>query len=118
MAGTVEGATTLFPPPTNLAKKVRAPGAREKGQPFYNPGMALNRDVSVLLTQAVAARKGREIDFADALAGTGARAVRVAREVDAPVIVHANDAQAEAAAAIRRTVEANGMSGRVNVHEG
>jgi len=49
------------------------PGARAKGQPFYNPGMALNRDLSVLLVEAFARAKGREIDVCDALAGTGAR---------------------------------------------
>lgn len=100
----LEGATRILVPATNLANPVRAPGAREKGQPFYNPGMALNRDLSVLLVEAFAKQKGREIDVADALAGTGARALRLATEVDAPVIVHANDAQAEAVAALRQAI--------------
>ncbi len=117
-AGTVEGATRLFPPPANLGKPDRAPGARAKGQPFYNPGMALNRDLSVLLVEAFAKAKGREIDVADALAGTGARSVRLAKEVAAPLIVHANDAQAEAIAALRRTVLANDTGSRVQVTEG
>lgn len=107
--GIVEGATRLFPPATNLAKTVRQPGAREKGQPFYNPGMALNRDLSVLLVEAEAARAGREIDVADALAGTGARSLRLAHEVDGRLVVHANDADPRAAAAARRGAKANAI---------
>jgi tRNA (guanine26-N2/guanine27-N2)-dimethyltransferase len=80
--------------------------------------MALNRDMSVLLAEAIAARKGRQIDFADALAGTGARAARVATETQADVVVHANDAQPEAVEAMRLTVRENGVASRVHVHEG
>jgi tRNA (guanine26-N2/guanine27-N2)-dimethyltransferase len=105
--GLVEGGTRLFPPGTNLGRPARAPGTREKGQPFYNPGMALNRDLSVLLVEAHAAAVGREIDVADALAGTGARSVRLAHEVAAAVIVHANDADESAVAATRKAAKAN-----------
>ncbi|MFO1533417.1 MAG: hypothetical protein ABR562_06955, partial [Thermoplasmatota archaeon] len=103
--GIVEGATRLFVPGVN--KNPRGPGRREKGAPFYNPGMALNRDLSVLLAEAEGRRKGREIDFADALAGTGARSVRVAHEVEVPLIVHANDGNPLATAAIRQAAKAN-----------
>lgn len=107
--GLVEGTTRLFPPSTNLAKPVGAPGSKAKGVPFYNPGMALNRDLSILLVAAEAARKGREIDVGDALAGTGARSLRVAHEVQAPLIVHANDADPTALAAIAKGAKANGV---------
>lgn len=107
--GVVEGTTRLFPPGTNLARPTGAPGAKAKGVPFYNPGMALNRDLSVLLVAAEAARKGRELDVADALAGTGARSLRLAHEVAAPLIVHANDADPTALAALRRGAEANAV---------
>lgn len=117
--GLVEGATRLFPPATNLAKPARAPGKKEKGLPFYNPGMALNRDLSVLLVEAHARATGREIDVLDALAGTGARSVRLAHEVKAPAIVHANDGDPTAVAAIRRAAEANGVpAARLQVTEG
>jgi tRNA (guanine26-N2/guanine27-N2)-dimethyltransferase len=105
--GVIEGATRLFPPATNLAKPVGAPGAKAKGLPFYNPGMALNRDLSLLLVAAEAARKGRELDVADVLAGTGARSLRIAHEVAAPLIVHANDADPTGLDAIRRAATAN-----------
>lgn len=105
--GIVEGATRLFPPANNLGKGDRTPGTKAKGLPFYNPGMALNRDLSILLVAAEAARKGRELDVADALAGTGARSLRIAHEVQAPLIVHANDADPTALAAIEQGRDAN-----------
>jgi tRNA (guanine26-N2/guanine27-N2)-dimethyltransferase len=115
----VEGATRLFPPANNLGKPARAPGVKEKGVPFYNPGMALNRDLSVLLVEAHARAVGREVDVLDALAGTGARAVRLAHEVTAPIIVHANDGDPAAVAAIRRAAKANQVpEGRLAVTEG
>jgi len=105
--GIVEGATRLFPPANNLGKPRRAPGTKEPGTPFYNPAMALNRDLSVLLVEAHAKAVGREIDVADALAGTGARSLRLAHEVAAPLIVHANDGDAAAVAALRKGAAAN-----------
>lgn len=115
----VEGATRLFPPANNLGKPQRAPGAKAKGLPFYNPGMALNRDLSVLLVEAHARAVGREIDVLDALAGTGARAVRLAHELRAAAIVHANDGDPAAVAAIHRAAKANGVpAARLAVTEG
>ena len=105
----VEGATRLFPPANNAGKSPRAPGTKEKDTPFYNPGMALNRDLSVLLVEAHARQVGREIDVADALAGTGARSVRLAHEVKAPIVVHANDGDPAAIAALRKAAQANGV---------
>ncbi|HUR26131.1 MAG TPA: hypothetical protein VM327_08990 [Candidatus Thermoplasmatota archaeon] len=115
----VEGATRLFPPSNNLDKPAKAPGTKAKGLPFYNPGMALNRDLSILLVEAHAGAAGREIDVLDALAGTGARSVRLAHEVAAPIVVHANDGDPAAVAAIRRAAAANGVpDGRLAVTEG
>ncbi|MHB1262784.1 MAG: hypothetical protein ACYC2H_13840 [Thermoplasmatota archaeon] len=117
--GIVEGTTRLFPPATNLAKPIGAPGTKAKGVPFYNPGMALNRDLSLLLVAAEARRKGRELDVADVLAGTGARSLRLAHEVAAPLIVHANDADPTAIAALVQGVKANGVpDGRLRPTKG
>ena len=119
MAQHLEGATRLAVPGGNLDRPSRAPGARAKGEPFYNPGMALNRDLSVLLLEAFARSKGREVDAADALAGTGARALRWAVEVGAPVVVHANDADPHACAAQRAGRDANAVApGRLLLSEG
>lgn len=112
----LEGPTRILAPANNVGRPARAPGTKEKGAPFYNPGMALNRDLSVLLVEAHARAAGREIDVCDALAGTGARSVRLAGEVAAPVVVHANDGDEGAVAAIRATAEANAVpAGRLQV---
>ncbi len=103
----VEGSTTLFAPEGNPEV---GPGSKKTDEAFYNPAMGLNRDLSVLLVADYAARRGREIDFADALAGTGARSLRVAHEVAGEVRVHANDANPFAVAAIERGRAANGVA--------
>ncbi len=122
----LEGATRIAAPAVNLqhapgktGKRPSArPGARSKGEPFYNPGMALNRDLSVLLVEALAKERGREIDVADALAGTGARSLRIAKEVKGNLIVHANDAMPQATAAARKAATANALGARLTVTEG
>ncbi len=101
----VEGSTILCPPVASGSQS--GPGTRDRDVPFYNPGMALNRDLSVRLVRAECVRKGRELDVADVLAGAGARSLRVAREVDAPLIVHANDGDPNAIAAME---EARGQN--------
>lgn len=116
--GLVEGTTRLFPPPARSSTG-RGPAARDAEAPFYNPAMGLNRDLSVLLLQAEAAARGRELDVADVLAGTGARSLRLANEVDAPLVVHANDADPKALAALERGRTANTIpSDRLQVIEG
>ncbi len=100
----LEGSTKLFAPEGNPQV---GPGSKKTDEAFYNPAMGLNRDLSVLLLADYAARRGREVDFADALAGTGARCLRVAHEVTAEVRVHANDANPFAVAAIERGRAAN-----------
>ena len=104
-----EGATRLFPP---RASGDRGPGTIDREAPFYNPAMALNRDLSVLLVEAFARQRGREVDVADALAGAGARAARLAHEVDAPLVVHANDADVAGIEALRRAGGENGIPAR------
>lgn len=100
-----EGATHIVVPDPDPDH--RGPLARDPEAPFWNPDMALNRDLSVLLVAAYAARRGRDIDVADVLAGAGARSLRIACEVPADLVVHANDADPRAVAAIEAGIEAN-----------
>lgn len=118
MPGSIqEGATTLFSP--KPASGGVGPGTHDREVPFYNPAMGLNRDLSVLLVAAEVRRRGRELDVADVLAGAGARTLRLAHEVEAPLIVHANDGDPNATAAIARGVAANGIpDGRVRTTTG
>jgi len=63
---------------------------------FYNPAMKLNRDVTIAFLKA----QGRDLACADVLAGSGIRALRIAKECG--LRVHANDASPSAARSIRR----------------
>lgn len=91
---------------------------------FYNPAMRLNRDLSVLVTEAWAERHaarrtdGRPFRVYDGLAATGARAVRLAKEVRAPVEVVANDRDPDAVALIRENARTNDVEGRVVAVQG
>jgi tRNA (guanine26-N2/guanine27-N2)-dimethyltransferase len=101
----VEGSTRLFAAST--AGTGRGPAPRRADAAFYNPAMAMNRDLSVRLVAAYAAARGRPIEMADVLAGTGARALRVAHESGVDVTVFASDGDPKAVAAMERGVAAN-----------
>lgn len=89
----VPGASlTTVPPPTHPV--------------FFNPAASLNRDVTVALSSAAGART-----FCDAMAGTGARGVRVAREVEG-VEVALVDFNRDALALARRSARLNGVARR------
>ena len=118
MEDVLEGPTRLRVPAHNSGKGDRTPGERAAGSPFYNPGMALNRDLAVLLVAHEARGRPRGLDVADALAGTGARSVRLASECGPGVRVHANDAMPAAVAALRANAQAAGVAAHVAVHEG
>lgn len=115
-----EGSTRLFPlVASGPALESGGPGTHDRDVPFYNPAMALNRDLSVLLVAAECARRGRELDVADVLAGAGARSLRLAKEIDAPLIVHANDGDPNGIAAIQEGIAANGIAeGRIQTTNG
>jgi tRNA (guanine26-N2/guanine27-N2)-dimethyltransferase len=69
---------------------------------FFNPQMELNRDISVAIAGILKPR-----NFCDALAGSGARGVRIANE--AGVEVRINDINPKAFELIRRNGELNGV---------
>ncbi len=102
---TVEGRTLLPVPPSDNA----GPGAINKEAPFYNPAMRRNRDLTLLLVRHMAKDRGRELDVADAMCGAGARSLRFANEVDAPVVVHANDGDPGAIDALVAARTRNGI---------
>jgi tRNA (guanine26-N2/guanine27-N2)-dimethyltransferase len=66
----LEGATSLYVPEKSLGSK-----EPPTYPAFFNPAARVNRDVSVAM-----ARVTRPATFLDALAGVGARGVRIARE--------------------------------------
>jgi tRNA (guanine26-N2/guanine27-N2)-dimethyltransferase len=104
LALTVEGSTELLVPAESLG--ARAPATSPA---FFNPAARVNRDISVAVASATRPR-----DFLDALAGVGARGVRVAKEVGGVrvTMVDFNSSSVEIA---RRNIRRNRVSGRCRV---
>jgi tRNA G26 N,N-dimethylase Trm1 len=85
---------------------------------FYNPKQLLQRDLSLLIVRAFAAREAARrsqqesngMVLLDSMCGTGVRAVRYALEApDAVALVLANDVSADAASAARMNARASGV---------
>ncbi len=104
-----EGATRLPIAADALSGGATGPGTHDRDRPFYNPAMQVNRDLSVMVVEAWAKRRGRQLDVADVLAGAGARSLRLANEVDADIIVHANDGDPNAIDTLSRGREELGI---------
>ncbi|NPA05078.1 MAG: tRNA (guanine(10)-N(2))-dimethyltransferase [Crenarchaeota archaeon] len=79
---------------------------------FYNPRMAFNRDIAVLVARLLARRHGR-LRVVEPLTGSGVRAVRYALEAGAEA--YAADIDPEAVRLARLNAERNGVSDRVHV---
>ena len=87
----------------------RGPGTRSR-LPFYNPAMAVNRDLTVLALRALCS--GR---LWDALTGSGALAARVGRECPGWTVT-ATDWNPAAVELARASLAANGAAGEVVHH--
>jgi len=105
---TVEGATRLLVPAASLTAAVPP---REPA--FYNPRARRNRDVSVLACAALARARRGEALVLEALAGLGARGVRLANESGGDVRAVLNDLNAAALGLAGRSADLNGCGGRV-----
>ncbi len=95
----VEGKTKLLVPDVGKEHPAHAPV-------FYNPAMRFNRDVTVSVMDALRPR-----NMLDALSGTGAKGIRVLNEAGVDVIL--NDRNPLAVEFIRKNLELNGLSARV-----
>lgn len=93
----VEGKTKIVVP-----KVLHTKGPGKKGGVFYNPVMEFNRDVSVMVLNAL----NKKI-ILDGLAGTGIRGVRIANEVGGNVVI--NDGNKEAYEIIKRNIKLNNL---------
>lgn len=93
----VEGKTKIVVPKVENTK-----GPGKKGGVFYNPVMEFNRDVSVMVLNAL----GKN-DILDGLGGTGIRGVRIANEVGGNVVI--NDVNPKAHRIIKRNIKLNNL---------
>jgi len=79
----------------------------ERNEVFYNPAMAVNRDLTVLLLRVFVKEKDRPIKVAEPLAASAIRSVRILKEVPNVEKVYINDLSLEALKYARRTLELN-----------
>ena len=93
----IEGKTEIVVP-----KVLHTKGPGKKGGVFYNPVMEFNRDVSVMVLNAL-----NKKNILDGLAGTGIRGVRIANEVGGNVVI--NDGNKEAYEIIKRNIKLNNL---------
>lgn len=103
----VEGKTILYVPKSSLNAKIPP-----KTPAFYNPHAELSRDISLAAYRVVAGGMHRPVAFAEALAGVGARGVRVAVEVPEVDFVFINDLNPVAVKMAEASAKANGVVDR------
>ena len=97
----IEGRTKLFVPE---AHSLHGPGTRTN-EIFFNEQMAFGRDVSVMFLKALGKK---DITVADAMTATGARAARIANEVEGTMVT-ANDVDPNAMPYIEKNIELNSL---------
>jgi tRNA (guanine26-N2/guanine27-N2)-dimethyltransferase len=103
-----EGSTDLFVPAESLRDK-----EPRTFPAFFNPAARVNRDVSVAIAKAT-----KPATFLDALAGVGARGVRVAKEVSRSVEVTLVEFNRTSLDIARKNARRNGVLSRCTVvHE-
>ncbi|HUH99990.1 MAG TPA: hypothetical protein VLY65_03010 [Nitrososphaerales archaeon] len=102
---TQEGSTELFVPAESMVAK------EPKTFPaFFNPAARINRDISVAIERATRPRT-----FLDALAGVGARGVRIANEGNREVEVTLVEFNETSARIALKNVKRNRLEGRCRV---
>ena len=91
-----------------LAKIYKYSGKVEKALPvFYNPYMALQRDITVSALQAFQKSIGKPIIVCDLLAGSGIRGIRVLKEVKGVKNVVFNDVTSGSIKLIKKNLKLN-----------
>lgn len=91
-----EGTTRVLVPKLRAFVKQTSDYAPSKAPVFYNPAMALNRDLAVVTLQTYQRMSERELVCCEPLAGCGIRGVRLANEVEGVHKVVINDISPEA----------------------
>ncbi len=83
----------------------------ENGGVFYNPRSKLSRSVGCAVASAIAKRE--KISYLDLLSASGARGIRVAKEVGCDV--HLNDGNPSAEELMRKNAELNGVNVGISI---
>jgi len=112
-----EGLVKLLVPNPELFK--RSDGVYEPSWApvFYNPRMTFNRDLSVIILQALTNLSYlRDVLVLDALAGTGVRGLRYVKEVNGVNTSLINDIDPLAYKLMVKNIELNGLKDRVKAY--
>jgi tRNA (guanine26-N2/guanine27-N2)-dimethyltransferase len=96
-----EGSATIEVPP-NVVEHIT-----ERNEVFYNPAMAVNRDLTVLLLRVYVREKDRPIKVAEPLAASAIRSIRILKEVPNVGKVYINDLSLDALKYAKRNLELN-----------
>jgi len=105
-----EGTTKLYACPCK--QSVKGPGIKDS-EPFYNPAMELNRDLSVLVSQWFVNRCKKQVHIVDGLAASGIRGVRIAHEVTGDFMVTINDWDDESFLLIKKNIAHNKVTNAI-----
>ena len=97
-------------------KSNRGPGKKDK-QPFYNPSMELNRDLSIPMVQWLVNSNKKSLKVLDGLAATGIRGVRFAKEIKGDYSVFVNDWDKESYNLIRKNIKLNNLTNIVSTNK-
>ncbi len=110
-----EGSVSFIVPKPLPSNATRRWGAPSKAPVFYNPRMALNRDIAVLALRAYKRTVRRGLRVCEPMAGSGVRGIRFAVEVGDVELLVMNDLNPEASRLAMLNVERNRLSGKVIV---
>ena len=98
----VEGKTNVLVFRSKYSKK--GPGSKG-AQPFYNPSMELNRDLSILVCQWFVNRSKKKLNLLDGLAASGIRGIRFSNEVVGDFNITLNDWNLDAYELIKTNIK-------------
>jgi tRNA (guanine26-N2/guanine27-N2)-dimethyltransferase len=96
-----EGSTKVFVFKKKSSKK--GPAAKDK-DPFYNPSMEQNRDLSIIVNQWLINNCKKKLHLLDGLAASGIRGMRLANELFGNFDVTINDYNKEAFLLIKKNI--------------
>ena len=110
-----EGSVTITIPSLKIFARGPSEYIPSKAPVFYNPRMALNRDLAVLALRTYQRRIGREFRVCEPLAGCGIRGIRFAVEVEETMSVVINDLNPLAVKLASFNVEKNALHHKIVV---
>jgi tRNA (guanine26-N2/guanine27-N2)-dimethyltransferase len=101
----VEGETKFYVPASSLIKK-----EPDTYPVFFNPAAKINRDISIALTRVIGGRT-----YCDALAGLGARGIRISNEASSNMEVSLNDFNSNAISLAKKNAKINSVIQRCRI---